>query len=61
MANDIDMWNDMEWFNRNQQVERGEELHLMYVAKFMTEDDDEEAERLKEAYEQKYKCSLKYW
>lgn len=56
MANDIDMWNDMEELERNKTNALDYEsdlMHQCYVAKFI-EGDTTYAEKLKEAFIKKF-------
>ena len=53
MANDIDMWNDIEYFEKHKD-KRAKLLMECYHARYI-EYDKEKAECLKEKYEKKFK------
>ena len=53
MANDIDLWNDIEILQRDDELEESEFLAKIYRAKFI-EGKDKEAENLKKEYTKKY-------
>ena len=60
MANDIDMWNDIEDLEKLGRKKKADELLKIYVFRFI-EYDLVEAERLKSNFEKKYKDRLNYW
>jgi len=60
MANDINMWNDIEELESYGDKEQANKLLGIYQAKFM-EGNDIEAERLRAKFEEEYKTRLKYW
>ncbi len=59
MANDIDMWEDIEELEKENK-EQAEDLLKVYIARFI-EGDIEKAEKLREKYEKKYKVKANYW
>lgn len=60
MANDTDMWNDIEELERTGQQKQADELLGVFHQKF-NEGNEKKAEKLKERYEEKWNIRLKYW
>ena len=60
MANDIDMWNDIEELETYGDKEQANSLLGIYQAKFM-EGNETEAEKLRKEFKAKYNTRLKYW
>ena len=60
MANDIDMWNDIEDLERIGEKEKAERLLEIYNAYFI-EGNREKAERLKERFERDFNEDIDYW
>jgi len=59
MANDIDMWNDIEELEK-ENPKMAKELLKIFSAMFIN-GNRKEAEKLKKQFEEKYGISLKYW
>ena len=59
MANEIDMWNDIEELEKVDRKMANEMLKI-YYAKFI-ENNDKLANQLREKFEKKYGIELKYW
>jgi acetyl-CoA carboxylase beta subunit len=58
MANDIDMWSEIEYLERVGEKERAKALHNIYTLKFI-ESNPKKAEELRMEYEKKYKDNLR--
>ena len=61
MANDIDMWNDIEDLEKAKKKQEAKDLHNCFIARYSEHDGSEKAQRrarlLRERFERKYH----YW